>query len=138
MGGPPEVPFSSSYKASEISALWTALKKCYGSEALAREAVERQSQVLCPVYASPALLTQSRNALVALLGQEEAIEIMLKNPMVLTCGGRELADSEPDDIRSAANLRFYLDKYVNAGGLAVLVVFLGLLKVVGLVLAKQG
>mmetsp|Transcript_61417 Transcript_61417/g.182952 ORF Transcript_61417/g.182952 Transcript_61417/m.182952 type:complete len:189 (-) Transcript_61417:208-774(-) len=137
LAGRPDVPFASAYEAAELQALWNALKKCYGTEALAREAVGRQPQVMAPVYATPALLTQSRDALVKLLGKEEALEVMLKNPMVLTCGGRELAASDPDDVRSTANVRFYLDKYVNPAGLGVLLAFLGLLKVIGLVVAKQ-
>ena len=63
---------------------------------------------------------------------------MLKNPMVLTCGSRELAASEPDEIRNAANVRFYLDKFANPAGFGVLLAFFTALKVVGLVLDKQG
>ncbi|KAL3922461.1 MAG: hypothetical protein SGPRY_004550, partial [Prymnesium sp.] len=103
--GMPEVPFASSYKREELSALWSSLKKCYGSEALARQAVRQQPQVMCPVYASSSLLEQSRDALVVLLGKEEAVDIMLKNPMVLTCGGRELSASSPSEIRNVRDCR---------------------------------
>jgi hypothetical protein len=34
-GGVPDVPFASAYKPGEIRALWSALKKLYGSEELA-------------------------------------------------------------------------------------------------------
>ena len=67
-----------------------------------------------------------------------ALQVMLKNPMVLTCGGRELAASEPEEIRNAANVRFYLDKFANPAGFGLLLGFFGLLKVIGLLLDKQG
>ncbi|KAL1528259.1 hypothetical protein AB1Y20_009616 [Prymnesium parvum] len=138
MSAPPDVPFASSYPPSQLAALWKALAACYRSEALAREAVRRQPQVMCPVYASPSLLTQSADALVELVGEEEAVEIMLRNPMVLTCGSRELAASTAAEVRQAANVRFYLDKYVNPAGLLSLLALLSLLKVVSLVLDKHG
>ena len=47
-------------------------------------AVEQNSQILCPLYASPVLLTQSKAALVRMMGDDEALDVMLKNPMVLT------------------------------------------------------
>ena len=41
--GIPDVPYADSYKQAELSALWGALKKCYGSEAAAREAIARNN-----------------------------------------------------------------------------------------------
>ena len=69
--GIPDVPYADSYKQAELSALWGALKKCYGSEAAAREAIARNNQIMCPVYATPALLTETKAALVALVGRDE-------------------------------------------------------------------
>ena len=129
-GGVPEVPFAASYKPGEIAALWSALKSCYGNEALARQAVEQNNQVLCPLYASPALLSQSKNALVAILGKEEALEIMQKNPAVLTCGAPGLKASDPDEIRKAANARKFLDAFATPQGFGVFVVAILLLNVV--------
>eukprot|EP00316_Scyphosphaera_apsteinii_P026297 CAMPEP_0119306528 /NCGR_PEP_ID=MMETSP1333-20130426/7264_1 /TAXON_ID=418940 /ORGANISM="Scyphosphaera apsteinii, Strain RCC1455" /LENGTH=142 /DNA_ID=CAMNT_0007309845 /DNA_START=247 /DNA_END=675 /DNA_ORIENTATION=- len=136
--GPPDVPFASSYKASEIAALWKALKSCYGSDEAARQAVAQNNQVLCPVYATPSLLMQSRDSLVALLGKREALEVMLKNPMVLTCGSEGLANADPDEIRSTARTRQLLDKYVTPLNLVLLVFALGLLKILGLIASKYG
>lgn len=70
-GDVPSVPFADSYKPAEIAALWKALKQCYGDEEAARRAVEQNNQVLCPVYATPQLLTQTNAALVKLVGKEE-------------------------------------------------------------------
>ena len=69
--GIPDVPYADSYKQAELSALWGALKKCYGSEAAAREAIARNNQIMCPVYATPALLTETKAALVGLVGRDE-------------------------------------------------------------------
>jgi len=49
--GIPDVPYADSYKQAELSALWGALKKCYGSEAAAREAIARNNQIMCPAGA---------------------------------------------------------------------------------------
>ena len=131
-GGVPDVPFASAYKPAEIAALWTAVKKCYGSEAAARAAISQNNQILCPLYASPSLLTSSQAALVALLGKEEALEIMAKNPAVLTCGAGYLEQSDPSEIRSAANTRQFLDRFVTPEGLSVAVVCITLALVVRL------
>ena len=128
--GVPSVPFAASYKPAEIAALWSALKKCYGDENLARQAVEQNNQVICPVYASPSLLTQSKGALVSMLGAEEALDIMCKNPAVLTCGALGLQKSEPNEIRKAANARRFLDVYATPQGAAVLVLAILLLNVI--------
>ena len=127
-GGVPEVPFASAYKPAEIAALWKTLKTVYGSDALARKAVSQNNQVLCPLYASPALLSQSHAALVKKLGKEEALDIQLKNPAVLTCGAAGLDASDVGEIRNAANVRQVLDKFVTPTGLVVFaltVTFLG-------------
>ena len=125
----PEVPFASAYKSSDISALWNTLKKCYGDDELARRAVEQNNQVLCPLYASPNLLTQSKEALVAIVGSSEALEIMKKNPAVLTCGAQGLKASDPDEIRKLASARQFLDVYATPQGFAVFAVAVLLLNV---------
>lgn len=117
-GGVPEVPWASAYKPQEIAALWSTAVKVYGSDAAARQAVSQNDQIICPVYATPQLLSQSHASLVGLLGKEEALEIMMKNPAVLTCGAKELAASDPGEIRSAANARKVLDG-ITAEGLTV-------------------
>ena len=114
----PEVPFAAAYKPQDIESLWKTLQKVYGGEEAARQAVRQNAQVICPLYGSPSLMTQSYDALVEVLGKEEAAEVLQKNPMVLTCG-RGLLDVEADEIRSAANTRQFLDKWVTPQGLSV-------------------
>ena len=125
------LPFKDAYQAGEIKALWTTLKKLYGSEDAARQAVAQNNQVLAPVYANPALMSESKAALVAVLGKDEALEVMRKSPMILTCGS-ELRGLSADDIRSTANTRQILDKFFTGPqGLLILVAALALLKVAG-------
>ena len=77
--------------------------------------------------ATPQLLSQSHASLVGLLGKEEALEIMMKNPAVLTCGANEIAASDPDEIRSAASVRKVLDglsaETLTVGLVAALLLF---------------
>ena len=130
----PEVPWASNYKKSEITALWGALKRCCGgSDEAARQAVSQNSQVICPVYATPELLTQTNDALVKLVGKKEALQILIMNPMVLTCGAVGLATQKPADIRSAAQARQVVDRLATPTGLVSSLVALGLLRVAYLV-----
>ena len=129
-GGVPDVPFASSYKPGEISALWNSLKKCYGNEELARQAVAQNDQVLCPIYATPAMLSDSKKALVDIFGKDEALQIMSKSPMILTCGS-ELRSLKPDDIRSTANTRQFLDAFKGPAVLALPLGLIFILKALG-------
>ena len=70
-------------------------------------------------------------------GKDEALEIMLKSPMILTCGS-DLDSLSPDDIRSTANTRQLLDKVAGPPGLLLVFGVLCLLKVVGGVAATYG
>ena len=74
--------FYGTYDAVEINALWDQVKSCYGNELAAIEAVKRQPYIINPTYTwPPPLLTRSKDALVEVLGSEdEALEVMLKNP----------------------------------------------------------
>jgi hypothetical protein len=128
-GGVPEVPFASSYQPAEIGALGRALKTCYGSDEAARRAVEQNNQVLCPVYATPELLLQTNAALIKLVGKREALEILLMNPAVLTCGARGIAEQDPAKIRSTASTRQALDRVTTPTGLALSLLLLGFLRV---------
>ena len=135
-GGVPEVPFASSYQPAEIGALGRALKTCYGSDEAARRAVEQNNQVLCPVYATPELLLQTNAALIKLVGKREALEILLMNPAVLTCGARGIAEQDPAKIRSTASTRQALDRVTTPTGLALSLLLLGFLRVAFLVATK--
>ena len=133
-GGVPDVAFASAYQPREISALWVAVKKVYGSESRARRAVAQNNQVLAPVYASPELIIQSHKALVRLVGSSEALEIMDMNPAVLTLGSKGVSSCDPDEIRSAARTRQFLHRAVTPEGLSVAMV----LAVLGVALKLAG
>lgn len=67
-----------------------------------------RGQIVCPIFATPALVAASRAALVERMGEEEAKMIMGKHPCVLTCGDG-LLTADPDEIRRFAELRRVLD-----------------------------
>jgi hypothetical protein len=97
------------YDQQEVEANWDAVVKAYGSQELAAEAVIRlRGSIICPLYASPALIEASLDALKSVIGDEEATEILAKNPAVLTCGDG-LRTADPGEIRRLATLRQVLD-----------------------------
>lgn len=101
--------FVSEYDDVEINALWAAVRRCYGDEALAIEAVRRQPYLLNPSYTwPPPLLSRSKAALVDVLGsEEETLEVMMRNPAVLQCGAPGILELGSGEIKLFANLRFY-------------------------------
>ena len=112
------------------------VKKCYGSEERARAAVEANNQILCPLYSKPELMGSTYAQLVKMLGKEDALIVMDKNPMVLTCGASGLAMQTADDIKSTANVRQVLDKLASVEGVAVSFVALFALVTVFKVIAR--
>ena len=100
--------FYGTYDQVEINALWEQTRKCYGTEERAIEAVERQPYLLNPTYTwPPPLLSRSKVALVEVLGsEEEALEVMLKNPAVLQCGANGILELGGDEIKLFADLRY--------------------------------
>jgi hypothetical protein len=89
---PPEVAavqeraFRKTYKQSDVELLWAALLKCYGSQDLALQAVEADPSVINPSYSFCNTMLASKRALLTLMNEEEAIQVMLQNPSVLQCG----------------------------------------------------
>lgn len=117
------------YKEEDVEENYEALIELYGSVELANAAVKQvRGVVLCPLYASPTLLSDSKSALVEVVGEEEAAVIMKKNPSVLTVGP-ELANADPDEIRRLANLREFLDQIPPS---VLLGVTLGVSAIIGL------
>ena len=107
------------YKDSDVEENFEALVEVYGSEALAGAATKQvRGTVICPIYASPELIRESKSALVEVLGEEEAAVIMRKNPAVLTCGDG-LLKADPDEIKRLANAREVLDQIPPQALLAV-------------------
>ena len=98
------------YQDGDVEDNFEALVEVYGSEALAGAATKQvRGTVICPIYASPDLLRESKSALIEVLGEEEAAVIMRKNPAVLTCGD-DLLKADPDEIKRLANIREVLDQ----------------------------
>eukprot|EP00908_Phaeocystis_cordata_P027359 Transcript_9914.p2 GENE.Transcript_9914~~Transcript_9914.p2 ORF type:complete len:368 (-),score=94.44 Transcript_9914:105-1136(-) len=118
--------FRASYPQKDVAALWKAVKTAYGTEADALSAVRANPQILNPAYTSPpGLVGRSKAALVAVLGEKEALEVMLKNPAVLQCGN-SLREQPPAQLRSFANARSAVDR-LPAGAPAALLGTLSLL-----------
>ena len=78
--------FQRQYPTKELELLWAALLQCYGSEESALAAVRTNPQMLNPSYSFCNTILESKSALVGLMGEEEALEVMRLNPAVLTCG----------------------------------------------------
>jgi hypothetical protein len=93
-----------------VAGLWAACITAYGSEELALRAVTQNPTILNPLYTDPpSVIANSKRALVQVLGgEDEAIEVMLKNPAVLQCGSA-LTRQQADEIRSFATVRQLLD-----------------------------
>ncbi|EOD22638.1 hypothetical protein EMIHUDRAFT_239912 [Emiliania huxleyi CCMP1516] len=122
--------FRKQYPPAKIAALWTELKACFGSEELALQAVRENPQIINPSYTDPPkLLARSKSCLVEIMSEEEAIEVMLKNPAVLQCG-LSLRSTQADEIKSFANLRYYGGRLVPNPTAALAVVVAALFYVV--------
>jgi len=75
--------FKKEYTRQQLEQLWGALVAAYGSEALAREAVFSNPQIINPSYTFCNTLLLSKDVLFEMMGKEEALDVMLKNPAVL-------------------------------------------------------
>jgi len=87
-----------------ITQLWGAALACYGSETLASQAVRDNRQIINPSYSFCNTMLSSRDVLFDMLGREEALDVMVKNPAVLQCGP-SLDTLGPDEIKGFANIR---------------------------------
>mmetsp|Transcript_5206 Transcript_5206/g.15925 ORF Transcript_5206/g.15925 Transcript_5206/m.15925 type:complete len:169 (+) Transcript_5206:43-549(+) len=115
--------WSANFEASEVEALWKALRKCYPSEEAALQAVRQNANVICPLFATPTLIQQTYRVLIDELGKEDAIKVLQMNPSVLTCGD-QLRGVGADEIMRAARVRRSLDAIPSEafGGCLALVV----------------
>ena len=115
--------FRKVYERRDLEILWGALLKVYGTKERAAVAVLENPQILNPSYTFCNTMLASRDVLVDMMGKEEAMEIMLKNPAVLQCGP-SLDTLGPDEIRGFANLRNFFNKIPEqARGLALILLF---------------
>ena len=84
---------------SDVNQMWSAFETVYGSRERAEAAANRNVKVLLPFLNSPETIRGSYAVLVDMLGKEEASEIIVKNPGVLSCAPEDLAKTKPGDIR---------------------------------------
>jgi len=106
-----EFPWQSGvYLDEQVEELWDTVVTFYESESAAANAARQcKFVILCPLYASPQLLRASHAALIEAIGADEAAEILVKNPAVLTCG-EGLRNADRAEIFRLANLRQVLDR----------------------------
>jgi len=96
--------FKKTYPTKDLEVLWSALLKCYGNVELAEQAAKTNPQIINPSYSFCNTMFASQKVLVDMMGKEEALDVMLKNPAVLQCGP-SLDTLGPDEIKGFANLR---------------------------------
>lgn len=96
--------FYKEYPRKDLELLWGAALKCYGSPDLARQAVLENKQIINPSYTFCNTMIASKEVLFNMMGKEEALDVMLKNPAVLQCGP-SLDTLGPDEIKGFANIR---------------------------------
>lgn len=97
--------YKKQYEPQQLASLWRALREIYTSEELALQAVQENPQILNPSYTKAERAKTSRACLVELMGEEDALDVMLKNPALLQCGAA-LANAQPDEIRGFATVRY--------------------------------
>ena len=115
--------FKKTYEKKQLELLWGALLKCYGSQALAEQAVYANPQILNPSYSFCNTMIDSKDVLFNMMGKDEALGVMLKNPAVLQCGP-SLDTLGPDEIKGFANIRSLGNRIPEAArGLALVLLF---------------
>jgi len=96
--------FKKEYPRKDLELLWGALLKCYGTADLAKEAVYSNKQILNPSYSFCNTMLASKEVLFGMMGEDEALEVMMNNPAVLQCGP-SLDTLGPDEIKAFAYIR---------------------------------
>ncbi|KAL1529697.1 hypothetical protein AB1Y20_000636 [Prymnesium parvum] len=93
----------------ELTAIWNAMVRVYGSREDALAAVRRNQQVILPYMNTPECIIGAHAALVTIFGKEGAAEIIRKNPGVLACNPTSLAKTPAKEIENAANFVVWFD-----------------------------
>jgi len=96
--------FKKEYPQKDLEVLWGTLLKVYGSADLAAAAAKTNPQIMNPSYTFSNTVFASRQVLLDMMGEEEALDVMMKNPAVLQCGP-SLDTLGPDEIKGFANIR---------------------------------
>jgi len=105
--------FKKEYGRKDLELLWGAVSTIYPTQADAKQAVLQNPQILNPSYSFCNTMLASRDVLYDMMGKEEALQIMLKNPAVLQCGP-SLDTLGPDEIKGFANLRYFFNNLIPA------------------------
>lgn len=96
--------FKREYPQKEKEVLWAAMLKCYGNAQRAEAAVLENPQMLNPSYSFCNTMLASKEVLVDMMGEEDALDVMMMNPAVLQCGP-SLDTLGPDEIKGFARIR---------------------------------
>jgi len=96
--------FKKEYPKRDLELLWGAMLKIYGSTELAAAAAKTNPQIMNPSYTFCNTMLASEQVLVEMMGKEDALDVMIKNPAVLQCGP-SLDTLGPDEIKGFANIR---------------------------------
>jgi hypothetical protein len=112
--------FRKTYPTKDLELLWGALIKCYGTPARAEQAVFENPQILNPSYTFCNTMIDSKEILFEMMGKDEALDVMLKNPAVLQCGP-SLDTLGPDEIKGFANIRSLGNKIPESARFVALV-----------------
>ena len=91
--------------------LWARLLKVYPSEAVALEAVQRNSALIMPYLNKPAFIDGSWAVLCRMMPEAEALEVAIKNPGILACNPAGLEASDAETVKRAAG---FVDGVENA------------------------
>ena len=125
-------------QGEEIEILWNTFRKCYASEALALEAVTKNSAVLQPQYNSPTKIKGTYALLQKRFGKAGATDIITRNPGVLICSPGSMEKQSDEEILKAADLVQFLDDNKGAIQALATVVWLAFVALIAYVLAAKG
>ena len=91
--------------------LWSRLLRIYPTEEAALSAVIRNSALVMPYLNKPAYIDGSWRVLLSMMSREEALEVITKNPGILSCDPAALRTSDAASVKRAAG---FVDGVENA------------------------
>ena len=116
----------------EVFASWRACCKVYGSYDDALAAVRKNQQIILPYVTNAQNIAAAYKALQDVCGKEDAASIIRKNPGVLACNARSLAETSKEEIEKAANFVVAFDSLPAGVKAAIpILTFFALVGVVG-------
>lgn len=85
-----------------VCLLWAQLLSVYPSEAAAKQAVDRNSAIVLPYLNRPFHIDGSWEVLKTMMSEEEALEVITKNPGILACNPAALKTSNKVAVQTTA------------------------------------